>query len=381
MSFAYYYTDWRWPDNMSDMMKSMLLFFDGIALAAPPDRAAELIDSDPVLAGPLAEQGLLRNFDPDMALDPASAKQLAKTLRALVRHMPFTWSSGAPTEGSLRMEGHWGGGLARTEGIKFERLLIKRGLATPELEAGLLRMHPRVNLLVLLLFAQALQRCLADQQVTLHAVTGSPDLAQGFLGAVLGAAYEHGGWWNREDTPPHLSDVTWQLDPEHTLRFSSLYDRRRPGKRVARRLYGSPFREPVAISEDLRNVGADLSAVPLDEILDFRATHGRQYREYARRLQEYLAKANQPDFARASRERREAIKEEAAALRRVSRAAFGVRSATLLISLCGATWTLRQGDSVGSLLAALAATAQAVPLPGDTVTAYSYLLQIRSLSR
>jgi hypothetical protein len=57
--FAYYYTDWIWPRGSTDFIKSMLLFFDGMALSLSSDRAEQAIGQDPVLAIPLAEQGLL----------------------------------------------------------------------------------------------------------------------------------------------------------------------------------------------------------------------------------------------------------------------------------------------------------------------------------
>jgi hypothetical protein len=51
--FAYYYGDWIWNEELTGWVKSLLLFFDGIALSVSPARADELIESNPVLAQPL----------------------------------------------------------------------------------------------------------------------------------------------------------------------------------------------------------------------------------------------------------------------------------------------------------------------------------------
>ncbi len=64
--FAHYYGDWIWDEERTGWIKSLLLFFDGIALALPPATADRLIEANPVLAQPLAELGLLRNYEPDL---------------------------------------------------------------------------------------------------------------------------------------------------------------------------------------------------------------------------------------------------------------------------------------------------------------------------
>ena len=61
--FAFYYGDWIWTEDLIDWAKSLLLFFDGIALALPRKTAEQFIDSDPILARPLSDRGLLQNFD------------------------------------------------------------------------------------------------------------------------------------------------------------------------------------------------------------------------------------------------------------------------------------------------------------------------------
>src|SRR5689334_22738116 len=72
--FAHYYGYPVWNEEFADWVKSLLLFFDGIALTLPETEMEQLIEFDPVLAQPLAEQGLLQNFplvDLDVKLSPA----------------------------------------------------------------------------------------------------------------------------------------------------------------------------------------------------------------------------------------------------------------------------------------------------------------------
>jgi hypothetical protein len=56
--------DWLGSDKLIDWTKSLLLFFDGIATNYSSDTFDRLINSDPVLAQPLVEHGLLHNYVP-----------------------------------------------------------------------------------------------------------------------------------------------------------------------------------------------------------------------------------------------------------------------------------------------------------------------------
>src|SRR5690348_13669217 len=77
---GYYFTDWIWQSGSIDFMKSMLLFFDGLTLALPSSIAAKMIDRDPILATPLADRGLLVNFDPVATLEADTTERLITAL-------------------------------------------------------------------------------------------------------------------------------------------------------------------------------------------------------------------------------------------------------------------------------------------------------------
>jgi hypothetical protein len=76
------------------------------------------------------------------------------------------------------------------------------------------------------------------------------------------------------------------------------------------------------LSSDLKDVGIDLTRVPLDEVLDYRSQHGERYRAYARTLREFavdLASASPESRERMVRDRTEEIADFATELRAARR--------------------------------------------------------------
>jgi hypothetical protein len=202
------------------------------------------------------------------------------------------------------------------------------------------------------MFAQVFRSRLLDRGTVVHPLTDSSDIATGL-------------------------EIT--LDVMAQTRFHP---------RPMRDFWVSPTREyqdvmnPTQISTDLLEVGTDLSDVPLDEVLDFRRENMNHYTAYAAGLREFLvtqATLHPTEQEKARRERRLRIREQAAELRKISRTAFGLRSAALVLALTGAAWTARHGDIFGSMMSGLIAGAQAIPLPEGTVTPYSYLMETRQL--
>ena len=353
--FAYYASGWIWPKRQSDLMKSMLLFFDGIALALPADLAAETIYRDPVLATPLAEQGLLVNFDPDVTLDAKTAKQLANTLTKVVQLFALEeeWSRSFAT---LTVS-HFGSELAPNAARVLERELAKRRLIAWTKTRGLVGLDPEIRLLVLTVFSQALRARLLNRGIVVHPVTDSHLLVMHLRRA--------------------LDYYQADLRINNRVRANDLYAPGRPDN-----WNRADLMDPSQLSADLLDVGTDLSNVPLDEVLDFRKENGAHYRAYAAALRQFLetqTRLSPGERARARYDRHLQIHDQAAELRRISRTAFGIRASVLLLSLAGASWTVTRGDPFGALLAGLTAATQAVPAPGQTVTAYSYLLRSRSL--
>lgn len=353
--FAYYYTDWIWPRGSTDFIKSMLLFFDGMALSLSSDRAEQAIGQDPVLAIPLAEQGLLVNIPPDSALDFNSAELLASTLQEIVVRYPGFWRYATQPLYAMTSP-HWGHGVADSAASEFLEILANRGLAEASPRVGLYEVDPGVASLVFTLFAQVLGKCAQRQGISLQPVTDSEIQVR----EITQALYAYYGELSYSDTSRSYRDIsTITPDVWHATGSRHL--------------------------DDLANVGVDLSSVPLDEVLDFRRQHGAEYRLYAEGLRRFIA-----DYSESSSElridgiwhdRTEELLDQSARLRGISRNAFGLRMAALAFSLAGATWTVHDGDPIGALLAASSAIAQAIPVPGQQVTAYSYLIEARRLNR
>ena len=63
--FAYYYPEPYWLAHESSWIKSLLLFFDGVAILLPDYMSGRELVADPSLAEPLSEQGLLKVLQPE----------------------------------------------------------------------------------------------------------------------------------------------------------------------------------------------------------------------------------------------------------------------------------------------------------------------------
>ncbi len=72
---AYYYPAPYWLAREGDRIKSLLLFFDDVAILLPDYMWGRHRDADPSLAGPLEEQGLLRILEPKEWIDAAVLHQ------------------------------------------------------------------------------------------------------------------------------------------------------------------------------------------------------------------------------------------------------------------------------------------------------------------
>lgn len=81
---AYYYPEPYWLADEGGWVKSLLLFFDEIAILLPEYMRGRNVIADPTLAGPIEDLGLLRVIEPETFVDDATAAQLAEVIDALV---------------------------------------------------------------------------------------------------------------------------------------------------------------------------------------------------------------------------------------------------------------------------------------------------------
>ncbi len=370
------------PQPLSVWAKNMMLFFDQVALVAPPSAANSLSAGDEATVAPLTELGLFRFMDPGDLVDETVANQiLAFLLEAATApnaRRPLeppkdsalsAWSEEWDVHGMLswsRIRPNHYGVLSRernrdprtpTWGVVYEarsgrgknlvadesvleaaemiwRELFRKGLAVEKTGLHPLLLHPSIWATLEALLVHALRPAGRNIGLELHPCTGDLTLIAETIRIT------------RASLPPSQADV---------------------------------------ISSDLSVVGPDLSDVPLDEILTFRSDHGKQYRDYAAALHTFMAELvpmSGDHRLEAFRQRKAQLEDAAEDLRRISRRSWRQPAASIAVGIAGATWAAIQGD-VPSALIALIGGAVGANLPGKELQGtYSYFFEAqRSLAR
>jgi hypothetical protein len=321
--FVHYYGDFIWDEELTGWIKSLLLFFDGIALALSPEMADQLIEANPVLAQPLAELGLLRNYEPDSWL--------------------------RPNEYMLERYGY---AFRRVDEI-FEHARQTQNAAD----------------------SQAIGQIFFDDE-NLHRdlirLADSLDSAKQKYGdtasqkrALVGGVKSRLLHWN-------ITDVAIQpvIDDEDAASY------------VAAVIGSYNTGRANIVVGDLAQVGIDLSTVPLDEVLDFRRQYGSEYQRYSsdvRRFTLELSLVDQASRYSAITERRAELEDRAEQLRKIGRTAFARQTIGFGFGLAGAAWTLAHGDPWGASFAAGAAAAGLSRQdPGSIGAGYTYILRAKT---
>ena len=322
-----YPSGWIWPNEQFDLIKCMIPFFDGLALFMPERLVKDVIDSDPYLARPLFECGYLRNIDPNSSLDKELSYRIIKLVKGFVRDKRFSLVG---SERSQRTSDHFGYKENPKEVRRFLHDLQKMGLAGAISKDHLFAVHSAIFRVIVEACFWALSEKLQPSGVNLVPV-GTSEYGTPIMAGYGRAVY-----------------------------FSQL------------------------IGDDIREVGIDLRLVPLDEVLDFGARYRTQYQAYLRGLRELaitLRNAeNMGEFESVSRDRIEAIRDQANFLRKASRSEFRRRSLSVLVGLAGSVLALHAKD--GEIAAALAAASTAVgllPSPQQP-SAYTYLFTLKDQS-
>jgi len=325
---AFYYPGpiWYW----SDWIKTLLLFFDGVALLVPAYMKERAEQIDPIMASPLRERGLLHILEPEKLVDKSATEQLASALTDIITSGSLDHLSKdiAFHELSYSRLGFYGDlGLAQM--ILDE--LKGRGLARESKDGVSIPMHPGVRFVILVLLSQILRPKGATLGLDLCPATDRPELVE------------------------TLTELLALPNVPSAGRVVSL---------------------------DLTTVGVDLSAIPLDEVLAFRAEHLDAHRQYARAIRHFVREMSllpPGERDRALDDREAELAELAAQLRKTSRR-FWKRPASFALSVAGAAWRAAAGDAVG---AALGVGAAIFGMKGEKseTGAYSYLFAARERYR
>jgi hypothetical protein len=287
-----------WSLESSDEVKSLLLFFDGIALLTPDYMSDRPFRSDPSLAEPLADEGLLHILSPEQMIDESIAVSLADLFEGLLEG--GTLESLADGTFAEISSSRLGLQVAPDLMKPLLAILVQRGLAKPSEDGVSVPVDRAIRGLVLGTLSQLLRE----------------------PGERLGYALQPVGTGSYYSTVPGLLRM---LDCEPM-----------------------PTAGHVVIS-DLQQVSFDLSAIPLDEVLDFRRQHGAAYRAYARDLREFVRGVSTADLAtrdEAFVDRREALSDAAADLNRRMRTAWRRPMASFSLAIGGAATSLVMGNPV-----------------------------------
>jgi hypothetical protein len=80
--FAFYYPNPMWYHG--DWMKSLILFFDGIALLVPSYMKRRPEEIDPAIVAGLKKYNLLKIIEPEKAVDRIATKKLATAMTDII---------------------------------------------------------------------------------------------------------------------------------------------------------------------------------------------------------------------------------------------------------------------------------------------------------
>jgi len=278
---------------------------------------------------PLRKAGLLHLLEPEVLVDKAATEQLSAALGEMIRSGRF---DGLNKDGTAFHELSYSrlGGYGDPElaDVILKQLKIRK-LARDTEDGVSIPMHPFVRATVLVLLAQLL-RPKGDA-----------------LGMELSPTTDQ----------PQLVDALCEV-----LSLSK------------------PASAGGVVAFDLETVAPDLSLVPLDEVLDFRRLHLKQYKAYSRNVRRFVHEigalpARQRE--KAFRDRQEEIRDLAADLKRTGWKSWK-KPASFGLSIAGAAWTFKTGDPIGALLAAAGVITGLGADSEPQVNAYSYLFAARS---
>lgn len=328
---AYYYPAPYWMAGEGDWIKSLLLFFDDVAILLPDYMWGRHRDADPSLAGPLEEQGLLRILEPKEWIDADVVEKLAEIMVELLAGGVF---DGLPEERYFAelSQSRVGYGADADLAQFLVDELLQRGLAKPSEDGVSIPLHPVVRTAILVILGQLAREAGERRGMAVHPATDRPDAATDLLDSL-----------SREPMPSCEGVVKLDLEP----------------------------------------VTLDLSTIPLEDVLKLREDHREAHKAYMRSLRGFLVELGRiSDLAEreaALLERRREIADLAHDNRRTVGLSLGKNLGSWSMGLAGAVWSGLGGDILGATVGALGLGADLIPAGRkETVGAYSYLFAVTS---
>ena len=330
LDVAYYYPASYWRMGEGGWVKSLLLFFDKVAILLPDYMYGRHHSADPVLAEPLEDQGLLEVLEPKAWIDKDMAKKMAEAVSGLLANGMFDeLPRDAYFHELSQSRMGYGADVKLAESLVSE--LREKGLAKPTEDGVSIPLHPMVRTTILVILAQLARSAGNKRNLVVH---------------------------------PTTRDRNALKDLINTLSNGRM-----------------PSRSNV-VALDLEPVSFNLDSVPLDELLQFRTEHQAAHRTYIRDLRGFMVELSDIDHPEDRDalllQRRQEISDAAHDLQRSTRKALGMNLASLSLGIAGSAWSVTTGDPVGVVLAALGLSSSVLSLKGSDsskVAAYSYLFQ------
>ena len=233
---AYYYPAPYWMQGEGDWIKSLLLFFDDVAILLPDYMRGRHRDADPSLAGPMEEQGLLRILEPKEWIDAEVAEKLADIMVELLAGGVFDGLPDARYFAELSQSRIGYGADAELAQFLVDELR-ERGLAKPSEDGVSIPLHPVVRTTILVILGQLAREAGDRRGMAVHPATDWPEAATDLLETLS------------RDRMPSCEGV---------------------------------------VKLDLEPVTLDLSTIPLEDVLQLREDHREAHKAYMRSLRGFL---------------------------------------------------------------------------------------------
>ena len=324
---AYYYPAPYWAIKEGGWIKSLLLFFDEVAILLPDYMYGRHRQADPTLAGPLEDLGLLKVLEPNDWVDAETTNKLAEIVVELLTNGAFDDLPKAEYFEELSQSRIGYGADIDLASFLVEELRT-RGLARTSEDGVSIPLHPVVRTTILVILAQLFRVAGAKRGMIVHPTTNYAEAIR---------------------------------DLVETLSRDSM-----------------PSRENV-IKLDLEPVSFDLESVPLDDVLQFRTEHRDAHRAYIRNLRGFMAELAEIEDSNEREakllERRQEIADAAHEIQRTTRRTLGKNLASWSLGIAGSVWASTTGDLFGLALGAAGLISGLIPSSGKTVSVYTYLFQ------
>lgn len=327
---AYYYPAPYWHWSEGGWIKTLLLFFDRLAILLPDYMRGRHTAANPTLVLPLEERGLLEVLEPREWVDQEVTEQLATVIAELLTQGAFDDLPEAPQFAELSQSRMGYGADVELAHMLVEELQTK-GLARSTQDGVSISLHPIVRKTILVTLAQLARNAGLRRGMKVHPATSEPDAISDLINALA-----------REPLP----------SVGHVVSF------------------------------DLEGVSLNLDDVSLDDVLAFREEHGAQHKAYWRDAHRFAAQvALEGDPSARDQlflERRDELAEAAYDLRRLARKRFRRRLGTWSLGFAGGIWGIVGSDPLGVALGAASQVLDLLPSPNH-VTAFSYLFSAEKL--